>query len=376
MTRPIPFFIVILSASVLAGCAARQKPAGNWQLRGGEGGLILVPPQPAAGPLLELKKARSASPAGTRCDMPEPPVGVSWRGRTARVAVAPGAVSALPQVTVVGPTQSTGEPARDLAWWPQFRARLAKRQEEGCLARAEAERLVERIIQGHAMPPSLAYKLRYGDYLMAGYIDLGPEFALKAVAPLRKAGVAGYETSYYDVRETSGGHLKIVLRSVEETVGGTVTRRARPAKPIALAGSARQARLFFRSWRVSGDYKIALLAASEAGWLEAMTSRFETDPERFCRSADPKEASCLAVPADTMLTAEMKVRVNGKAAYVPVGGGVGDVLRAQGVRQPAEVVSRLSVLRPYEGALVPVEFDRSRMDILYLTLVGGEVILW
>jgi hypothetical protein len=34
------------------------------------------------------------------------------------------------------------------------------------------------------------------------------------------------------------------------------------------------------------------------------------------------------------------------------------------------------VLRPYEGALVPVEFDRTRPDILALTLMGGEEIRW
>ena len=52
------------------------------------------------------------------------------------------------------------------------------------------------------------------------------------------------------------------------------------------------------------------------------------------------------------------------------------LLRTAGVRQPQTVVQGLQVLRPYEGALAPVEFDRTRPDILNLTLIGGEEIRW
>ena len=69
-----------------------------------------------------------------------------------------------------------------------------------------------------------------------------------------------------------------------------------------------------------------------------MTAEFEKDPERFCRETNPARATCLSVPMEMMLTAEMKLRVNGKPAYVPVGGNVGELLRSAGVRQPQTVV--------------------------------------
>jgi hypothetical protein len=110
--------------------------------------------------------------------------------------------------------------------------------------------------------------------------------------------------------------------------------------------------------------------------LDAMTGEFEADPERFCRETNRDRATCLSVPMEMMLTAEMKVRANGRPAYVPVGGSVGELLRSAGIRQPGDVVKGLQVLRPYEGALAPVEFDRTRTDILNLTLMGGEEIRW
>jgi hypothetical protein len=187
----------------------------------------------------------------------------------------------------------------------------------------------------------------------------------------------GYETAYYDVQRRGDGTLKIALRSVEQLAGRATTKKSRPTTaPLRIADSARYVRLFFRAWRVSGDYRIALLATRETGVLDAMTSEFEADPERFCRETNRDRATCLSVPMEMMLTAEMKVRANGKAAYVPVGGSVGELLRSAGIRQPGGVVKGLQVLRPYEGALAPVEFDRTRTDILNLTLMGGEEIRW
>ncbi len=64
--------------------------------------------------------------------------------------------------------------------------------------------------------------------------------------------------------------------------------------------------------------------------MDAMSSEFEKDPERFCRETNPARATCLSVPFETMLTAQMKVRVNGKPAYVAVGGNVAELLRTAG----------------------------------------------
>jgi hypothetical protein len=378
--------LVIPALALLTACAARQTALLKWQLQSGRDGLILTPPRSSAGALLELKKARSVAPKDAGCQVDGTQIQLVWKGRTARVTVDEAAVAAAPEIALKGPQAATGEQVRDLSWWPRFREQLARREQQGCLAHGEADLVAGSIVQNLPLPPMLAYKLRYGDYLMDGHLDLGPRFALKSVSPLLKAGVQkygtpadviGYETVYYDVQERGDGSLKIALRSVDQLVGRATTKKSRPTgTPVSIAESARYIRLFFRTWRISGDYRIALLATRETGTLDAMTAQFEADPERFCRETNPARATCLSVPMEMTLTAEMKVRANGKPAYIAVGGNVGELLRTAGVRQPQTVVHALQVLRPYEGALAPVEFDRTRPDILNLTLIGGEEIRW
>ncbi len=247
----------------------------KWQLQPGRDGLILTPPRPASGAVLELKKARSVPSKDAGCEIAGGRIQLAWKGRNARVTVDERAVAAAPAIALNGPQAPVGEQVRDLSWWPQFREQLSKREQQGCLAHGEADLLAGRIVQNLPLPPMLAYKLRYGDYLMDGYLDLGPQFALKSVSPLLKPGiekyhaladVAGYETAYYDVQQGGGGTLKIALRSVDQLVGRDSTKKPRPTgSPLRIANSARYVRLFFRTWRISGDYRIALLATREAG---------------------------------------------------------------------------------------------------------------
>jgi hypothetical protein len=377
--------IVITMLTLLAGCAARQSTTLKWQLRPGTEGVILTPPRGTSASL-ELRNARSKAAKNEGCGVAEPQIQLAWKGRTARVTVEERAVAAAPEIALKGPQAVTGEQVRDLSWWPRFREQLAQRESQGCLGHGESVAVAARIVQNLPLPPMLAYKLSYGDYLMEGHLDLGTKFALKSVTPLLKEGVEkyrtpadviGYETVYYDVQERGNGSLKIVLRSVEQLLGRTTVKKSRPTgTPLHIEDSARYVRLFFRAWRISGDYRIALLATREAGVLDSMTAEFESDPERFCRETNRLRATCLSVPMEMTLTAEMKVRANGKPAYIAVGGNIGELLRTAGIRQPQNVVQGLQVLRPYEGALVPVEFDRTRPDILALTLMGGEEIRW
>jgi hypothetical protein len=346
--------IPIILFTLLTACASRQG-ALKWRLQPARDGLMLTPPQSTANPTLQLKKARAVVRRNPACNLVSPQIQLAWRGRTAQVKVDEAAVAAAPEIALKGPLAAVGEQVRDLSWWPHFREQLVRSEQQGCLAHGESELLAGRIVQNLPLPPMLAYKLRYGDYLADGHLDLGPKFALKSVSPL----------------------LKLVLRSVEHLTGRTTVKVPRPVgTPLRIADMSRYVRLFFRAWRISGDYRIALLATRESGTLDAMTAEFEQDPERFCRETNPNRATCLSVPMEMTLTAEMKVRANGKPAYVVVGGNVAELLRNVGVREPRTVAQTLQVLRPYEGALLPVEFDRTRPDIFNLTLIGGEEIRW
>jgi hypothetical protein len=374
MLSKSPTLIVTVIAFALAGCAARQKPATNWQLRPVGEGHMLVPPLPLKGRLVRLDKARSIRNASPACNVAISEVQLSWRGATAQVAVSPEAIGPLGKVIVTGGKGPlVGEPLRDLAWWTRFGKELEQREQSGCLAQGEAERLMRRIVENLALPSSLAYELRYGSHLMMGYLDLESQFSLKSVAPLGD----GFETVNYDLKPDRGG-VKLVLRSVEHNIGGKLSNPKRAsAQLVALPDSARYVRYFFRTWKIAGDRKIALLAASRPELLDPLTKQFEADPESFCRSLKAAQASCIAIPADTILTPEMMVRANGKAApYVLGRGTVGSVLHSAGVRQPQDVVHSLVVRRPYGGQMLPVEFDRARGDILSLVLIGGEELRW
>ena len=209
-------------------------------------------------------------------------------------------------------------------------------------AARDAKNLSARIVENLPMPSSVAYQLRYGNFLSTGYIDIEPEFVLSSVAPLLKPGVANYRTP-------------------EDVVGyGTVYYEVEP--------------------RGDGGGKIALLATPAAALLSAVLGKFEADPEGFCKSVKPSEAACISVPSKMMIAPELRVRVNGRPACIMAGGSLGQALRAAGIKDQkriiAEILPRLQVLRPYGGTMLPVEFDRSRGDILGLIPIGGEEIRW
>jgi hypothetical protein len=279
-----------------------------------------------------------------------------------------------------------GTPVRDQTWWTEFGGELQKREEAGCLGTGESDLLVKRIVENVAMPSIQAFHLRYGFFPRTGYLDLEPRFVLKSVAPVLKPGivqysgpadVAGYETAYYHAAGRKGGGVKLQLLSAERLMDRTVTKVKSPATiRLDLPETARYVRYFFREWRVAGDRKIALLATSRKDTLDSLTRRFESDPEGFCRTVSPAEASCIAIPREAVVTPETVLRLNGKSSSVIIAGTVGDAARAAGVKKQEDLLSTIQVSRPYEGRLLPVEFDRSRSDVLRLVLIGGEEVRW
>lgn len=368
---------------LLIGCVSRQKPMTNWQFRD----QVLVPPRPGAGVGITLRNARSRT-NGQPCEVTLPQIQLVWRRRTAQIRIRPDVTGGPAAVTVVSASneQSPGAPLRDLAWWSSFRDTLERREGEGCVGPGDAVRLAGRIIENVEIPSWLAYQLRYGNSGSTGYLDLEPQFAMKWMTPLLKSGVlrytgpkdiARYETMIYRLKPRSGGGVKLELETVEHNVQGGFTYDRRPtAPPLVLPDSARFLRYFFRTWRATNDRRIALLAVKRRSQLDPLTKRFEADPEGFCRSIPVSEAMCLAVPNESILVPEVEVRANGKPAWVPVGGTLGDALNRAKVKMGKETLQNLTVLRPWSGQLLPIEFDRSRPDILRLVMIGGESIHW
>lgn len=86
---------------------------------------------------------------------------------------------------------------------------------------------------------------------------------------------------------------------------------------------------------------------------------------------------CVVIPRRVAVNPFMMVMVNGVEVRLNVYGRVRDAVRAGGgPRNPEEVLPQLVLSKPFAGALKPVIFDRTRPDILELTLLGGESISW
>ncbi|HWO31805.1 MAG TPA: hypothetical protein VNO32_23670, partial [Candidatus Acidoferrum sp.] len=123
--------------------------------------------------------------------------------------------------------------------------------------------------------------------------------------------------------------------------------------------------------RITGA--ILLYATNDVKLNEATKPR-EIESENFCRTVSVPSVTCIAFPANFGVTPELRVRVNSKATFVPVGGTVLDAL---GPADPEVGVPKsLQVRRLFRGHLIPVRFDGASEDILRLVLLPGDEIAW
>lgn len=263
-------------------------------------------------------------------------------------------------------TEQGGELLVDISWFQEFRKEM-----ELCAGPEASAKVIEQMLSTVALPSGLAYRLQYGDYARTGWIDLDPQFRLRTLTPVN----GGYETAWYNLTARKGGGVFLSLASVEERSRDGSALKERPAADLlSLPDSTRYLRMYFRSWTIAGDRKIALLGARTPDELGASSGAFERDPAGFC--AVERAGVCITVPREVALSAEMRIVANGKEVMVPVGGTVRDALRESGVKDASGVLKTLQVLRPYRGDMVAVEFDRTKSTILGLVFLGGESLAW
>jgi sulfur carrier protein ThiS len=363
------------AAAILCGCAARQPALKPWRVATTERGVVVEPPRAWQGETLRIGNAR-ATRGGRACVVETAQASVRFRGRAAEASVRRSALTA-PDVMLEGGGPRRGQALLDLSWFNELRLGLVRLEDRKCLRPGEGGALAGRLLENLPAPGHVLYQLRYGDYARSGWLDLEPQFLLRAVAPVRDAAgqVKGFETAFYDLPARKEGGMVVRFASAEaQTKEGKETLKAPGQAKVEVPVGAGFLRMFFRSWTISRDRRIALLAAARREELEKGTEEFERDPEAFC--AKPGRIFCLAVPKDTVIGAELKIRTNGQTVSVPVGGTVADLVRATGLRDPAGVLPTLKLTRPYEGKPLAVEFDRARTEVLRVVLLGGEEVSW
>ncbi|MBI4894033.1 MAG: hypothetical protein HY821_25675 [Acidobacteria bacterium] len=379
---PRSLLATLAAVLLLASCAERRPAA--WRLVPQDRGHRLIPPRPnPEDPAFQLRRARTPSRKNPACLLDKPGIRLRWKGRDAQVRADSASLSAIPGTLLEG--AGGGAPALQPAvgvlsanWYSgSLQPSLLAQQQAGCLTPADAPQLERRILDHLILPTSHAYRLLYGEYAMLGFIDIDARFRLRAVEPIRQQGVAvGYLTSFYLLQPAPSGGVTVAPHSSESNVKSVITHGPAPDHPLLhLPPHATHLRFFFRTFSTTDDRRIALLAAPSAVALNQAATAFEADPEGYC-AAPTQGTACIAVPKDTIIGPELRIRAQGREEYVPVAGNVADLLRSLNVRNPASVLPTLQIHREYEGRFLPIQFDRTNPAILGFVFLGGEQVTW
>ena len=159
------------------------------------------------------------------------------------------------------------------------------------------------------------------------------------------------------------------IRAAAGRIAGAVERTPEPrTNYFQFRADAACYRIFHR-----GDQTIIVVSAPARAELDRETRALQQDPAA-CAGFKPQ--TCVLAPHNVGINATVVVTVNGKETAVPVGAQVRAAIQAGGERNPDSVLPRLTVRKPYDGKLAPVEFDPANREILSMILFGGESLDW
>jgi len=284
-----------------------------------------------------------------------------------------------------------------------FREALLRLEDSGCLPEGSAPRVARALVESLALPSRQVLELRYGVYDQTGVVTLEPGFRLKVVAPLLQPGftkittsvapnsapgalsvdvqgLAGFETSFYDVRERTGGGVEFALVSVEQNRIGVLSHPSRPSafEPLPKRGMRCFQLLFLRRLSLA-DRDIALLGGANWTTLLASAHRFDTVPGAVAECGSTPGLDCIGAAAQTAINAEFGITLNGQAASVPIGSHLGDLLNGAGFKtqeQQERAIATLSVERMWHGSYHGIVMDKSNRRSFACQLLPGDRVSW
>ena len=292
---------------------------------------------------------------------------------------------------------------RPVGWLADW---TAAAEAQGCLPQGTGLEFAMRILDSVPLNPAEAYRLLHSSSVVKGYTDLGLETQLQVVTPIYRDGADpnapitqigpttgsdyslwltihmpesaqyGVETAWYRFAPRADHNgATIVPISAERRIGSQTQQAAAPiANPFQFAPSAAFYRLYYKADLSENSVTEIIIGAPTRAELDRRTEQLRTDLS-LCSQSDPE--LCMVIPRRVAVNPFLAVTVNGAEVRVPVNGTVRSAIaQGRGPRNPEEVLPQLAVWKPFAGQLRPVEFDRSKPDILNLTLLGGESISW
>jgi hypothetical protein len=247
---------------------------------------------------------------------------------------------------------------------PGWLADWARRAEEGgCISPV----LIESVLDATPLKLPLRYSLMHPNHARSGYIDLGEGSRLEAIAStappsadaaLRTASVAAVPGGFTVTLE-GGAAVKTTWYAVRES--GIEPLGEEAANPFGGVHG--------RYWRLvyKADQTSVIVAANSRRELEADTATLIAGTGAC--------ANCIAVPRSMGVNPYQAVVVNGAEVRVALGSTLQRVIEAAG-RKPADVMPTLSISKRFAGKMIPVEFERTKPDVLSLVMEGNESIRW
>ena len=132
---------------------------------------------------------------------------------------------------------------------------------------------------------------------------------------------------------------------------------------------------FFKLFYKGGDtdFTAVIVGGTSNADLEERTKLVQTG-SASCES--PIDDLCVTIPKRIGINPLIAVKLNGAEVLLNWRATVRGAIASTGERQPTNVLSRLSMSRPYHDTNAPVEFDRTDPTILDLILMGGESLSW
>jgi hypothetical protein len=372
--------VIAAAAMVLAGCNPAVR---GYRLSHQNGTEVLIPPGIviAANQALDVKlpKARKAPFQQIDCGVDRGPIAIRWRGRTAYVRVKSGSdLLGFGQGNVNG-QQIVLDP---LQYIDEFRKDLIALESNGCLQMGEGQTLAARIAEKLPLPPFIAYLLRFGAFDLDQFIDLTPDFRLRVVYPIYSAAsssekkeITGVDTVYYEiVSDQKDGRVRISpINGKDSSPNGNQTPK--PAKQIAtqFPSSFSYFRLILKKGNISKDpVTLAIvLNSGDRKHLEDATKELDSGSEPSCRAIASSDGNCIMFPPLTGVSAEIRVKLNGREAYARLGAQVNELIRDVGTD---DIPRSVQVRRVFAKRLVPVNTDSGDKDILALILMPGDVV--
>jgi hypothetical protein len=368
---------IAAAAMVLTGCNPAVR---GYQLSHQGGTEVLIPPGMVvvASQTLDVKlsKARKAPFQQTDCGIERGPIAIRWRGRAAHVRVKSGSdLLGFGQGNVNG-QQIVLDP---LEYINEFRKDLIALESNACLHTGEGQTLAASIAEKLPFPPFIAYLLRFGAFDLDQFIDLTPDFRLRVVYPIYSADdrkeIAGVETVFYEiVSDRKDGRVRI-SPTIDKDSSANSGKARKSAKQIAtqFPNSFAYFRLLLKKGNSSKDtVTLAIVLSSEdRKHLEDATRELDSGTEPSCRAITSSDANCIMFPPLTGVSAEIRVKLNGKEAFAHLGAQVNELIRDVGAD---DIPRSVQVRRMFAKRLVPINTDSDDKDILALILMPGDVV--